>query len=77
ELATEDNPFSGRVICSYCGKMYGRKVWNSTNERLRRIIWRCNGKYPAKGKKGCISKHIDDRVLYQAFVGAFSTMVEN
>ncbi|WP_246588732.1 hypothetical protein [Pelorhabdus rhamnosifermentans] len=23
----------------------GRKVWNSTDERHRRIIWRCNGKY--------------------------------
>jgi len=27
-------------------------------------LWRCNGMYPAKGKKGCESKHIDDFVLY-------------
>ena len=57
--------------------MFGRKVWNSTNEKQRRIIWRCNGKYAVKGEKGCASKHIHDKVLYQAFVGAFNAMVEN
>ena len=39
-------------------------------------IWRCNGKYAVKGTKGCESRHIDDKVLYQAFVGAFNAMVE-
>lgn len=40
-------------------------------------IWRCNDKYAVKGEKGCSSKHIDDGVLYQAFVGAFNAMIEN
>ena len=30
-----------------------------------------------KGVKGCESKHIDDGVLYQAFVGAFNIMIES
>ena len=77
EYATTSNPFAGRVICGTCGHIFGRKVWNSTDERLRRIIWRCNGKYPAKGEKGCENKHIDDEVLYQAFVNVFNVMVEN
>lgn len=77
EYATTDNPFAGRVICGSCGKIFGRKVWNSTDERLRRIIWRCNGKYTAKGEKGCESRHIDDGVLYQAFVNTFNAMIEN
>ena len=77
EYATTSNLFAGRVICGACGQIFGRKVWNSTDERLRRIIWRCNGKYPAKGKKGCVSRHIDDGVLYQAFVEVFNTLVEN
>ena len=77
EHATTNNPFAGRVICGTCGHMFGRKVWNSTNEKQRRIIWRCNGKYEVKGEKGCASKHIDDGVLYQAFVGAFNVMLEN
>ena len=77
EYATADNPFAGRAICGSCGQIFGRKVWNSTNERFRRIIWRCNGKYPAKGEKGCESRHIDDEVLYQAFVNVVNMMVEN
>ena len=77
EYATTDNPFAGRVICGSCGQVFGRKVWNSTDDRLRRIIWRCNGKYVEKGKKGCDSRHIDDGALYQAFVEVFNAIVEN
>lgn len=65
---TNDNPFAGRVICGTCGNLFGRKVWNSTNEKQRRIIWRCGAKYKVKGIKGCESKHINDRVLYQVFI---------
>ena len=77
EYATTHNPFAGRVICGSCGQVFGRKVWNSTDDRFRRIIWRCNGKYVEKGERGCDSRHIDDRVLYQAFVDVFNMMVEN
>ncbi|QGT99488.1 Recombinase [Candidatus Syntrophocurvum alkaliphilum] len=77
DYATIDNPFAGRVICGNCGKTYGRKVWNSTNQQLRRFIWRCNVRYLAKGQKGCVSKHIDDKVLYEAFVSVFNVIVEN
>ena len=77
EYATADNPFAGRVICGSCGQVFGRKVWNSTDDRFRRIIWRCNGKYVVKGEKGCESRHIDDEVLYQAFVDVFNALVEN
>ena len=77
EYASLKNPFAGRVVCGLCGKVFGRKVWNSTDDRLRRIVWRCNGKYVEKGKKGCESRHIDDDVLYQAFVDVFNALVEN
>ena len=76
EYATTDNPFAGRVICGSCGQVFGRKVWNSTDDRFRRVIWRCNGKYVKKGKKGCDSRHIDDEVLYQAFISVFNVMIE-
>lgn len=77
DYATVENPFAGRVICGHCGSSFGRKVWNSTDERLRRTIWRCNKKYVMKGEKGCENKHIDDRVLYQAFINTFNAMIEN
>lgn len=40
--STIDNPLSGRIICGKCGRAYERKVWNSTDEGLRKIIWKCN-----------------------------------
>lgn len=77
DYATTDNPFAGRIICGCCGSVYGRKVWNSTNERLRRIVWQCNNKYAIKGKKGCDNRHINDEVLYVAFMNAFNAVLEN
>lgn len=77
DYATINNPFAGRIICGQCGSVFGRKVWNSTNELLRRKVWRCNKKYVVKGKKGCDNKHIDDRVLYQVFINAYNTIVDN
>ena len=77
DFATDKNPFAGRVICGVCGRAYGRKVWNSPDERLRRVIWRCNNRYLAKGEKGCESKHIDDGALYKAFVGVFNLVIKN
>jgi len=77
DYATVKNPFAGRVICGHCGSPFGRKVWNSTDERLRRVVWRCNNKYKVKGKKSCDNKHINDGVLYQAFINTFNALVEN
>lgn len=77
DYATIENPFAGRVICGHCGSPFGRKVWNSTNETLRRKIWRCNKKYTIKGKKSCENKHIDDTTLYQAFIDVFNAILEN
>jgi hypothetical protein len=77
EYATVKNPFAGRILCGCCGSIFGRKVWNSNDDRLRRFIWRCNSKYAVKGKKGCESKHIDDRFLYEVFIDAFNAVVEN
>lgn len=74
DYGTVENPFAGRVICGHCGSSFGRKAWNSTDERLRRVIWRCNKKYVVKGEKSCENKHVDDRVLYQA---SFNAMIEN
>jgi site-specific DNA recombinase len=71
-----DNPLSGRVICGCCGGAFGRKVWNSTDERLRRIVWRCNKKYAVKGKVGCDSKHIEEVDLKTVFVNVFNAVVD-
>lgn len=71
--ANPNNPFAGKVICGFCGGIYGRKVWNSTDESLRRYVWQCSGKYAVKGE----NRHIDERILQQSFIYAFNVMIEN
>lgn len=76
-VKVEDNPFTGRAICGNCGSAFGRKTWNSTDENLKRRVWQCNKKYEVKGKVKCKNKHIDEAVLYKAFVSSFNALVEN
>lgn len=76
-VKVEDNPFTGRVICGNCGSAFGRKTWNSTDENLKRRVWQCNKKYEKKGEVNCKNKHIDEEVLYKAFVNSFNALVEN
>ncbi len=77
DYITNTNPFAGRIICGCCGGVYGRKIWNSNDERLKRIVWQCNNKYAIKGRKGCDNRHIDDEVLYMAFVSALNAVLDN
>lgn len=77
DYATNTNPFAGRIICGCCGGVYGRKIWNSNDERLKRTVWQCNNKYVTKGRKNCDNRHINDEVLYMAFVSAFNAVLEN
>ena len=77
DYATVKNPFAGKIICGCCSGPFGRKIWNSNDERLRRVIWRCNNKYKLKGEKGCENKHIEDKLLYQVFINSFNAMIEN
>lgn len=63
DYAIADNPFAGIVIYGCCCGIYGRKVWHSNDEMLRRIAWICSRNYAVKGKKVCKNKHIDDRVF--------------
>lgn len=77
DYGTADNPFAGKIICGCCGSVFGRKVWNSNDERLRRRVWRCNKKYIVKGEKHCDNQHLDDKVLYQAFINTFNAIVDN
>ncbi|HHX60281.1 MAG TPA: recombinase family protein, partial [Epulopiscium sp.] len=76
-VKVQDNPFTGRVICGECGSSFGRKTWNSTNEDLKRRVWQCNRKYEKKGEVRCGNKHVDEEVLFKAFVSSFNALVEN
>lgn len=61
----------------FCGSPFGRKILNSNDERQRTVMCKSNKMYAVKGVKGCKNKHIDDRVLYQAFINTFNAIIEN
>ena len=48
--------FTGKIMCSVCGKKYRRKVTTS------RVIWMCST-FDKFGKKQCASKSIPDETL--------------
>jgi DNA invertase Pin-like site-specific DNA recombinase/uncharacterized protein YdeI (YjbR/CyaY-like superfamily) len=73
----KDNPLAGKVICGDCGRAFGRRTWKGANEILKRKVWFCNGRYQEKGIRGCNNKHIDDKVLSQAFIDTFNVIIEN
>lgn len=47
--------FSSMIVCGDCGAFYGSKVWHS-NDKYRKIVYRCNRKY--SGKK-CATPSVD------------------
>ena len=49
--------FSSIIKCGECGSWYGAKVWHS-NDKYRKVIYRCNNKY-ADGCK-CKTPHINE-----------------
>ena len=40
-------------------------------------MWQCNRKYEKKGEVSCKNKHLDEEILYKAFVSSFNALVEN
>jgi len=77
DYSSDSNPFAGKVICGECGGLFGRKVWNSTNKKLRRVIWQCNHKYEEKGKVLCQNRHVDEELLNEAVIKAFEYIRDN
>ena len=63
--------FSGKIRCSQCGGWYGSKVWHS-NDRFRRVVWRCNHKY--EGVK-CTTPHLTEEQIQAGFVAAVEKLM--
>ena len=59
--------FSSIIRCGECGSWYGAKVWHS-NDKYRKVIYRCNNKY-ADGCK-CKTPHINEDELKKLFIKA-------
>ncbi len=63
--------FSSKIICADCGSFYGAKVWHS-NDKYRRVIYRCNKKYLNKNEK-CKTPHLSEEEIKSMFVTAYNT----
>ena len=59
--------FSSKLKCGECGSWYGAKVWHS-NDKYRRVIYRCNHKYGDRYK--CKTLHITEDEIKQLFLKA-------
>ena len=59
--------FSSIIKCGECGSWYGAKVWHS-NDKYRKVIYRCNNKY-SDGCK-CKTPHINEDELKELFIKA-------
>jgi hypothetical protein len=77
DYSSDSNSVAGKVICGDCGGLFCRKVWNSTNKNLRRIIWQCNHKYEEKGKVQCHNRHVDEELLNESVAIAFDHIRDN
>lgn len=66
-------PFSGKLICGDCGSILGSKVWHSTIEKYRRIVWQCNDKFRNETK--CTTPHLYEDDIKKLFVLAVNQLV--
>ena len=64
--------FSSKIVCGECGGWYGSKVWHS-NDKYRKVIYRCNGKY--KGGQKCGTPHLTEDEIKALFLKALNELV--
>ena len=69
-----NNVFSSKIICGDCGSFYGSKVWHS-NDKYRRVIWRCNNKY--KNKKRCQTPTITEVQIKEKFIDIINGLIQD
>lgn len=68
-----NNIFASKIVCADCGGYYGPKVWHS-NDKYRRVIYRCNRKY-SKGEHKCGTPVLTEEGIKAAFITAFNLLI--
>ena len=54
--------FSSKIICGFCGSIYGPRPWHSTSYNY--LVWQCQSRI-VKGNK-CLAFNIHDKLLHYA-----------
>lgn len=65
--------FLGKVKCGACGGIFGPKVWHSTSEKYRAVIYQCNEKFSG-GKKRCGTPHLSEEQIKELFLKAYNSL---
>lgn len=65
------SPFSAKICCGECGGYYGSKIWHS-NDKYRKIVWRCNSKY--ERHTGCKTPTVTEEDITRLFIRALSRL---
>lgn len=65
--------FLGKVKCGACGASYGPKVWHSTSDKYRRVIYQCDEKF-SDGKKRCSTPHLSEGQIKELFLKAYNSL---
>lgn len=63
-----DYPFSSKVVCSHCGKTYGRVKYSYNDV----VVWQC---YSRINKEDCKGEIVKERTLYKAFNLAWNSLI--
>lgn len=71
-FGNNSSPFSGRFICSHCGKHYRRCGWSHNGKKF----WTCASK-KSKGSSACQADNIMEESIFTAFRVAWNGMVAN
>ena len=64
--------FSSKIVCAECGGYYGAKVWHS-NDKYRRVVYRCNRKYDNGSK--CSTPALSEDEIKEAFLKAVNILL--
>lgn len=72
---TDEQPFSCKVLCGTCGSLFQRRTWYRNHRYVK--VWQCNKRYREKGVVGCTSENLKEATLYNAFLLAWNTIIQN
>lgn len=68
-----DSVLAGKIICGCCGKVYGSKVWHST-DKYRKVIWQCNNKYNGDV---CDTPNIQENAVKSLYLKALGKLLDD
>ncbi len=63
-------PFSTRVVCGNCGRVYYRRTWEKETGKVK--VWQCISRYEKKGHTGCGNVNLLERDMMPAFSEAWN-----